>query len=151
MNNLIIFCSFIFMSYLGNATTLDLCLATAAKNDHRLNRFDATLECFQKSKSSIGSDSCFTAVQNLKPGQTSIELNERLRSYCFYDASQFKTIKMCLAKVNAFQLAINHDEAVFECYNQFQENLTQKQCLKISELLKYPAKKEYLKAHCFSL
>lgn len=151
MKNLFVLCSLILFSLLGHAASLDSCLATAAKNDHRLNRFDATFECFQKGKGAISSDSCFLAVQNLKPGQTTIEMNERLRSYCFYDASQFKSIKSCLNKANTFELAINHDEAIFECYNQFQENLNQKQCLKISELLKYPAKKEYLEAHCLSL
>lgn len=151
MKNLFVICSLLIISLLGEAAALDNCLATASKIDHRLSRFDATLECFQKSKNAVNSDSCFLSVQNLKPGQTTIELNERLRSYCFYDASQFKSIKSCLAKAATFQLAINHDEAVFECYNQFQENLNQKQCLKISELLKYPAKKEYLEAHCQTL
>ena len=151
MKNLFVICSLLFISILGQAAALDSCLTTASKIDHRLNRFDATLECFQKSKNAVSSDSCFLAVQNLKPGQTSIELNERLRSHCFYEASQFKTVELCLAKAEIFQLAINHDEAVFECYNQFQENLNQKQCLKLSELLKYPAKKDYLDAHCQTL
>ena len=151
MKNVIVILSLLMGSLSAQATTLDTCLAVAAKNDHRLNRFDSTLDCFQKSKNVINSDSCFAAVQNLKSGQTSIELNERLRSYCFYDASQFKNVKSCLSKTAAFQLAINHDEAVFECYNQFQENLNQKQCLKISDLLKYPAKKEYLESHCLTI
>lgn len=151
MKNLILFLSSLFLSALCFASPLELCLDSALRKGHRLNRIDATYMCFIKNKNLINSEMCFSSVQNLKPGQTSIELNEKLKSLCFYEVSLFKNIKSCLQKAPVFTLAINHDEAILECYNQFQENLNQKQCLKISKLLKYPSKKDYLAAHCLTL
>lgn len=131
------------------AGQFDVCLTQAKKITHRLNRVEAIQSCFESNKDSITAEACFAGIKTVQVHEKSIELNEKLNSICFYDISHFKKISSCLAKVDIFKIASNHDEAVFECYRQFQNQLSQKQCLKISSFMKYPAKKEYLDNHCY--
>ncbi|MFZ3228619.1 MAG: hypothetical protein WA160_00315 [Pseudobdellovibrio sp.] len=130
------------------AGSLENCLEPALKMAHRLNRLESIQTCFEQNKTKMVSESCFSTIAKIQTHDKSIELTERLNSLCFYEVSQFKTIKNCLDKTNLFKITMNHDEGVFECYRQFQSTLNQKQCLAVSMQLKYPAKKEYLENHC---
>lgn len=131
------------------AGQFETCLAGSKKIAHRLNRVEAIQDCFDSNKESMTADACFAGIKSVQIHEKSIELNEKLNSICFYDVSRFKKISICLSKVDVFKIANNHDEAVFECYREFQNQLSQKQCLKVSSLMKYPAKKEYLDNHCY--
>lgn len=131
------------------AGQFDACLNQVKKTEHRLARLESIQSCFEKSKDVISEDTCFSAIKKIQTHDKSIELGEKLNSICFYDVSRFKNVKSCLNKTSVFQIANNHDEAVFDCYRQFQATLNQKECLKVSSELKYPAKKEYLQNHCY--
>ena len=143
-------CLAIFFSLESPAVELGSCLEIAAKVEHRLNRIEAVQSCFEKNKKQLDSESCFKGVSSLKAKSFSIELTEQLKAQCFYEISRFKSIGACLQKAKTFELAGTHDEAVFECYSQFQDELNQKQCLAVSRLLRYPAKKDYLAEHCLT-
>lgn len=143
-------CGTVFFSLIGTAAELESCLTVAAKIEHRLNRTEAMLSCFEKNKKTIDSDTCFKGISLLKAKNFSTEQTEQVRANCFYEISRFKSISACLQKAKTFELAGSHDEAVFECYSQFQDDLNQKQCLTVSQLLRYPAKKEYLAEHCLT-
>lgn len=146
----IVFLFFISLAQVSNAEGLKSCLQPAFKTQHRLNRFDAIQDCFEKNKLTVSEDQCYLAIQSVKIHNKSIELNEKMNSICFYEASRFKSISSCLVKAKEFSIANNHDEAVFECYRQFQNQLNKQQCLTVSKLLKYPDKKNHLENHCLN-
>ena len=131
------------------ASAFNNCLATAKKIQHRLDRADAIQACFEANKMQITSEACFSGIKSIEVQNKSIELTEKLNSICFYETTAFKNTKSCLARTDEFKIATNHDNAVFECYRQFQNKINKKNCLAISSLLKYPAKKEYLQNHCY--
>ena len=151
MNNKILFLSLIFLSLLLRAAPLETCLSHTDKVEHRLDRINAVQACFDKNKKTTSVDSCFLAVETNKLNRLSEELSEQIKTTCFYDIAPFKTIKSCLQRSASFVQAGNHDEAIFECYRQFEDRLNQKECLKVSASLRYPAKKDYLAEHCLSL
>jgi hypothetical protein len=131
------------------AGTLDICLAQIKRHDHRLSKIEAIESCFEKNKHLVSGEGCFAAVKKATAVEQSLNLQEKLNGICFYESSHFKNVSECLNKSSVFQTAENHDEGVFECYRQFQSKISTKQCLQASEYLKYPAKKEYLKNHCY--
>ncbi len=137
-------------SFFSHAAGLDNCLQSASKKEHRLDRIEATQACFQKNLNSMRPENCFAAAEKLKQSQKSEDLSEQMKALCFYQVSVFKTVQACLQKVSVFTVAQNHDEAIFECYTQFQDAINKTQCLKIGEQLIYPAKKEYLISHCLT-
>lgn len=134
----------------AHAGPFEACLDQVKRTEHRLTRLESLQSCFEKNKDLISETTCYAAIKKIQIHEKSIELAEKLNSICFYDTSRFKNINACLQKISVFQIANNHDEAVFDCYRQFQTKLSQKECLKVSEKLKYPAKKEYLQNHCYS-
>ena len=140
----------IFFSLESPAVEMTSCLNIAAKIEYRLNRIEAVQSCFEKNKKQLNSESCFKGISSLKPKNFSLELIEQFKAQCFYEVSHFKSIDACLQKAKTFDLAGTHDEAIFECYSQFQDELNQKQCLAVSQLLRYPAKKDYLAEHCLT-
>ena len=140
----------LFLSATSSAAEFDSCLASASKVEHRLNRIESVRICFEKNKKHLDSESCYKGTSTLKTKNYSTEIMDQLKATCFYDVSRFKSVSICLQKAKIFELADSHDEAIFECYSQFQDELNQKQCLAVSELLRYPAKKEYLAEHCLT-
>ncbi len=132
------------------ATRFDVCVMQAVRQEHRLNRLEAIQDCFQKNKSTLNMTTCFGTVEKLKISKASLELSEQMKSLCFYDVSQFSNVNSCLEKSQVFNSAINKDEGVFECYRQFQNNLSTNTCLKISKLITYPLKQEHLIAQCYN-
>lgn len=131
------------------AKSLDQCLK-ATFVQHRIERDENTLACFKQQKAFIGSDACFTKVRQIKAAQQSSNLSETLKQFCFYEASIFQSMKTCLLRSSEFSYADNHDEAVFDCYKQFQDRLTKKQCIEASNKLIYPAKKSHLLQQCYN-
>lgn len=140
----------LILSATASATRFDACVMQAVRQEHRLNRFEAIQDCFQKNKSTLNMTTCFGTVEKLKLAKASLELSEQLKSLCFYDVSQFSNVNSCLEKSQVFSSAINKDDGVFECYRQFQNSLSTNTCLKMSKLIKYPLKQEHLIAQCYN-
>jgi hypothetical protein len=130
------------------AAEINRCLAQAHKIEHIIPRYQKIENCFNTYSRNMKAESCFSLAANLKATKKSMDLSETLHSICFYQTNLPRTIKSCLAQAQKFNLADNHDEAVFDCYRQFQHQLNQKQCIEVSRKLIYPSKRAYLMAQC---
>lgn len=120
------------------STSVELCLETQSQN------FEY---CLNKDKPINSLKSCYEKVKTLK----SDLYREKLKNYCFYKQSDFRNISQCLVKARMFSAAESHDAAVFDCYLQFQWDVSKQQCFQISKLLRYPDKKRYLETRCHNL
>ncbi len=131
---IILNCSF------GLANTLEKCLSSGSGAE-------STEMCAQKYIKNLTLNQCFSEAEKIKS-----ELSkENLKQFCFYQVSEFPTLASCLSTSKKMAVMLNHDEAIFECVRQFQNQLNDQQCLKISDLLKYPEKKSHLKRKCEDL
>lgn len=114
---------------------------------HRLDREVALRQCYARYKTS--KKTCYRTLKSVIGPQESLRLTEDIRSVCFYDAQPAaRTVEDCVQEAAAFKVAAEHDEAVFYCYQQFQEKIDRRQCLKTARQLIYPAKEDYLTQHC---
>ncbi len=130
---------FIFNSgFMSKSTVLESCLEGQSQNVEY---------CFSKDKSINTLKSCYSKVDSLK----SDLYKEKLKNYCFYRLSDFKNFGQCVTKARLFSAAESHDAAVFDCYLQFQWDISKQHCFKISKVLRYPDKKRYLEARCSDL
>lgn len=130
------------------AAELSDCLISASQQEHRLEKEDSIRFCFNKYKTSITKEICYLFLEQRVSKLSLRILNEEISSICFYETTPAKDMNSCLTETKKFKNATNHDEAIFYCYQQFQDRLTQKDCLKTAEQLIYPLKKEYLRQHC---
>lgn len=130
------------------SSSFQTCLAQASRQAHKLDRFEAIQSCFVTHRENLNSDRCYQAIEKLNLQQTSVELGEQLKGFCFFEVSNFKTVDSCLQKSQQFHTANDKDEAVFECYVQFQKNISAKQCLEISKKMIYPLKRQHLEVQC---
>ena len=128
----------------------DVCALQAVREDHRLERMEAIQNCFVKNRSQLTISSCYKAVDKLKLGNISLELSDKIKTLCFYEVSQFKSLSSCMNSTQLFHSAAEKDEAIFECYRQFQNQLTPDQCLYMTKQIKYPLKREHLVSQCYS-
>lgn len=117
---------------------------------HLIERQEDVKDCFVRFKNTLGSDNCFLQIRKLKVASQSEILSENLKAICFYDASIFQNIQTCARRAGEFKNADNHDEAIFQCYRDFQDKISQKDCLTLSKKLIYPSKQDYLRQHCAS-
>lgn len=140
--------SIYFISSTASARELSACLLSASYQEHRLEKEDSIRYCFNKYKDSINKETCYLFLAQKASQLASIRLSEEINSICFYETTPAKDMNSCLTETKKFKNSSNHDEAVFYCYQQFQDILTQKDCLKTAEQLIYPLKKEYLRQHC---
>lgn len=132
------------------ASDLGQCLYAANFNEHRLEKENSVRLCFDKYKSLISKESCYSYLDKKVAKLSSTNLSEDIKGLCFYDTTPAKDLNACATETKKFKVAANHDEALFYCYQQFQENISQKDCLKISGQMIYPSKKNYLKEHCLN-
>ena len=132
----------------ASATSIELCLASAKKKTHVIDQHSAIEDCFQENLNQLTLQKCFSLVKEIDKNKKFYDLGETLNTMCFYSTSPFNSIKSCIAGTSKFKTADSHDEAVFDCYRQFQTELSQKQCIEVSRKLIYPAKKDYLFQHC---
>lgn len=140
--------SIILLSQFSAATELSRCLTLAKEHQHRLEKEDSILNCFEKNKQQITRDTCYKSLTKNVIKSVSSKINEQLHSICFYETTYAKNIDTCTQDTEKFKNTLNHDEALFYCYQQFQEKIIKKDCFKIANLLIYPLKKEYLKQYC---
>lgn len=133
-----------------NALSAELseCLNLATYHKHRIEKEAAIRFCFNKFKSSQSRENCHSLVDKKVSQLGSIRLTEDMRSICFYDTPPTTSLSSCLKDSRKFRSAGNHDEGVFYCYQQFQEKLSQRDCLKTAKAMIFPAKQSYLEQHC---
>jgi hypothetical protein len=56
-----------------------------------------------------------------------------------------------MTSAEKMQVAIHHDDAIFDCVRQFQDTIDLNLCRKISKQMKYPEKAEHLVRKCEQL
>lgn len=142
--------SLIFLSVTAAAETagLNKCLAQATYREHRLEKEDSIRNCFNNHKSALKREVCYkNATKSVNLVHSTTLLND-LISTCFYETESFQNLKDCLVDTDKFKNASAHDEAVFYCYQTFQDKMTKKDCSETAEALIFPAKKNYLSRHC---
>lgn len=145
--------SFIVSCLIGSAAMageLAQCLFSASEQPHRLEKENSVRHCFNQYKSYINKENCYLFLAQKVSKMSSIKLSEDINAICFYDTSAPKSLNSCLKETKKFKSSGNHDEAVFFCYQQFQDKISQKDCLTAAEQMIYPFKKEYLRQHCYS-
>lgn len=120
------------------SNTLEKCLSTQTEN---------TKSCAEKNIKNLTLSRCFAESEKIKSDLS----RENLRQFCFYEVSEFPSLKTCLSSAVQMSVAIHHDDAVFECVRQFQSIMDLSLCRKISKKMKYPEKSEHLVRKCEQL
>lgn len=128
----------IFISSLGFSSTLETCLSTPTEN---------TKNCVEKNIKIITLSSCFSAAEKIKSSLS----KENLKQFCFYEVSEFPSLKTCLNAASGMEIAVHHDDAIFDCVRQFQDAMDLNLCRKISKKMKYVEKAEHLVRKCEQL
>lgn len=132
----------------GYGSGLNQCLSSINFQEHRLEKEKTIRYCFNKYKAEIRRKNCFQNIETLFKNKKSIALRDSLNAICFYETTSVLNMKDCLNESKKFNNSNNHDEAVFYCVQQFQDNLSQKDCQSAAEQLMYPLKKSYLMRYC---
>lgn len=140
----------LLFSFSAFSAELDTCIKTVLSKPklYRLEKEESIKSCFELNKANIDQDTCFEKAKDIKNWVHSTQLQNQMLSTCFYDTKPFKSVAKCTAAARNFPLASDHDEAIFYCYQIFQENLNQNQCVDIADKMIFPLKKDYLKRHC---
>jgi hypothetical protein len=141
---------FAFCGANAMASNLSSCLSLAAIKEHRIDKEEAVRGCFNLHKNTINKDICYFSLDKKVSKKSSARLIEEMSSICFYETTLPNNLDTCLAETKSFKNSINHDDALFYCYQQFQDKIDAKTCLKIANLFVFPLKKTYLKQHCNS-
>lgn len=100
--------------------------------------------CVQSQTSKITIDSCY-AVEKKVYSNTA---KERLKEYCFFNVSEFPSLKSCITAAARFYSAELHDEGLFQCYIQFSEKMSNRTCIEISKKMIFQNKRNYLANQC---
>lgn len=133
------------------AADLGQCLSRAeTQNRHRLDREEAVRGCFANMKTTLNRGECFSALRKSRSAQASGSLSEDIKAVCFYETTAYKDVNECVRESRRFVSAGDRDEAVFYCYQIFQDKLSKKQCLQTARNLIFAAKREHLSQHCIS-
>ncbi len=140
----------LLFSHAAFSSELDTCIRTVLTRPKlfRLEKEESIKNCVELNKAKIDQNTCFSKVKNLKTWVHSTELQTQMTATCFYDTQQFKSVASCTQAARNFSFASDHDEAIFYCYQIFQENLNQNQCIDLADKMIFPLKKDYLKRHC---
>jgi hypothetical protein len=138
---------------MGSITTtenINQCLSKAQSLSHRLDRLDEIKACLTRHVSGLSKNECHSLVEKKSSLWGSIKLTEEARLLCFYETPSGPDIRTCLRDAKKIQDASRHDEAVFYCYQQFQEKLSLDDCLFTARQMIYPVKMDHLKQHCLN-
>ena len=128
----------LFVSCFAFSNPLEKCLSLQKEN---------TKNCAEKNISILTLSNCFSEADKIKSDLS----RENLKQFCFYEVSEFPSLKTCMSSAEKMQVAIHHDDAVFECVRQFQDTLDVNLCQRISKKMKYPEKAEHLSRKCSQL
>ncbi len=128
----------VFISCFAFSSPLEKCLSSQSEN---------TKNCVEKNIKILTLSNCFSESEKIKSDLS----RENLKQFCFYEVSEFPSMKTCLVAAEKMQVAIHHDDAVFECVRQFQDQMDLNLCRHISKKMKYPEKAEHLVRKCSQL
>ncbi len=132
----------------ASGAEIDSCLLSTRQREHRIDRQENAKFCIDKFKNSITQSACNELVDKNVVPLASTVLTDEMRGLCFYETTLTTDVGTCLKSAKKFKISANQDEAVFYCYQQFQEKIGKTECLKIADRLIFPAKRDYLKQHC---
>ena len=77
-------------------------------------------------------------------------ISENTSLICFYETNNsYTSLNACIEQTKKLKNPYNHDDALFYCYQQFQEKMTLAECLKTSKKMIFPTKQDYLAGHCY--
>lgn len=150
IKNMFLFIIFISTSYSFAANSFQNCINKAEQKKHITDQMNETQDCFYQNKNYLNVNLCYKELEKNKVAKKSLDLTEDLKELCFYQTTEFDSASHCLKKAILFRNADDHDEAIFQCYQQFQSKLNKQQCISISKALIYPAKKDYFLQHCLN-
>jgi hypothetical protein len=92
-------------------------------------------------------DSCYKMSETIFSTQS----KENVKNYCFYEISEFPTLKSCVDSAKIFYMAEDKDHALFECVRQFANKISVKSCLGVSKMMTLPVRASYLEGQCYNL
>jgi hypothetical protein len=147
----VLFLGIAFSSALLQADELEKCLASVSAGVHRLEREEAVARCFTSFTQMTGKDACFGHIEKFKSLINSTRLQNLALNSCFYESAGYKRMQDCMGDTKLFKKAGDHDEAVFFCYQSFEERLTKEECANTAKKLIFPAKRDYLLNHCLEI
>jgi hypothetical protein len=140
--------SLIFAGVSAGADELEKCLSSVSAMTHRIEREDAVARCFTNFTQTTGKDACFGHIEKFKSLVSSSHLNSLALNSCFYESVSYKSMRDCMQDTKLFKNANDHDEAIFFCYQTFQDRVNKEECTQAARKLVFPAKREYLLNHC---
>ena len=106
-----------------------------------------TVDCMKRHLLPKTLTSCYKLSETIYSNHS----KENVKNYCFYNISEFPTLNSCVDSAKKFYLGENQDQALFECVRQFTSTITMNQCLKVSRMMIYKDKSNYLARHCGNL
>jgi hypothetical protein len=144
----VLFFGLAFSAAFSQADELEKCLSAVSTSAHRLEREDAVARCFTSFTQMTGKDACFGHIEKYKSLVNSTRLQNLALNSCFYESTGYKTMQDCMGDTKLFKKASDHDEAIFFCYQSFEERLSKQECSNTAKKLIFPAKRDYLLNHC---
>lgn len=124
------------------------CMRTANRFEHRIDRMENIRNCFETEKKNLTAETCLAVVNQKIRDKYTTRFEDELRSICIYETTSLASLEKCEVQADKFRSSYNHDDAIFFCFQQFQEKLSKKQCLNSAAKLIFPLKRDYLKQHC---
>jgi hypothetical protein len=138
----------VLSAFNAGADELEKCLSSVSNTTHRIEREEAVARCFTSFTPMTGKDACFGHIEKFKSLVSSTRLNSLALNSCFYESVPYKSMQECMQDSKLFKTANDHDEAVFFCYQTFQDRLNKEECTHTAKKLIFPAKRDYLLTHC---
>ena len=127
---------------------LKKCLDSSVFHEHRIEKEENVMFCFDQFKNLISKADCFSTIESHPNLISTYRLKLYTQNICFYDSKPHENLNTCLKDAERFGRATEHDNALFYCYQIFQEKTSQKECLGVAKKMKFPVKKNYLENHC---
>jgi hypothetical protein len=106
-----------------------------------------TTDCMNQHLKPKTINNCYKMSETIFSNQS----KENVKNYCFYNISEFPTLKTCVDSAKKFYIAENKDQALFECVRQFASSISVKNCMDLSKMMTYKEKSNYLAGHCSNL
>ncbi len=122
----------------SNVSTAEKCLNVST---------NLTVDCMNRHLQPKTLTSCYKLSETIYSNQS----KENVKNYCFYSISEFPTLIACVDSAKKFYLGENKDQALFECVRQFASSITVNQCMKVSKMMTFKEKSNYLARHCANL
>lgn len=140
---------YIFLSVLSLLTFNNQSFATTLNKVEKCLKLstESTSSCVNQNLTHKTLNQCYALVDTVR----STNAKEKLKNYCFYQISEFPTLKSCVQASIKFFEAENKDQALFECYRQFAATTNKSSCLQIAKSMTYSDKRTYLENHCSEL